>query len=72
VTLWIDIDDAPRLSMLKCAVQRREQMVGDALQLSLDLDHWNSANPDEEPIQVPLDFTDDVEWRKNAPDEEAS
>ncbi|MGA2119910.1 MAG: hypothetical protein ABSH56_34860 [Bryobacteraceae bacterium] len=68
-TLWIDIDEAPRKPMLKCVVQRREQMVGDGLQLSLDVDHWNGIHPDEEPIDVPLDLTDDVTWRKNAPDE---
>jgi hypothetical protein len=71
LTFWIDIDQAPRKSMLKSAVQRREQVVGDVLQLSLDLDHWNSVNPSEEAIVLPLDFTDDVEWRKNAPDERA-
>lgn len=64
-TLWIDIDEAPRKNMWKSAVNRREQMVGDAFQLTLDLDHWNSVNPSEEPIVLPLDFTEDVEWRKN-------
>lgn len=44
-------------------------MVGDGLQLSLDADHWNRLHEDEEPIVLPMDFTDDVEWRKNAPDD---
>lgn len=70
LTLWIDIDEAPRKPMLKSLVNRREQMVGDGLQLTLDADHWNSIHPNEEPIVMPMDFTDDVEWRKNAPDEE--
>lgn len=70
LTLWIDIDEAPRKLMHKSLVQRREQMVGDGLQLSLDADHWNTIHPAEEPILVPLDLTDDVEWRKNAPDED--
>lgn len=69
-SLWIDIDEAQRNPMLKSLVNRREQMVGDGLQLTLDVDHWNRINPDEEPIQMLMDFTDDVEWRKNAPDEE--
>jgi len=69
MTLWIDIDEAPRKPMLKSAVNRREQMVGDALQLTLDLEHWNRVNPKEEPIVLPLDLTDDVKWRLNAPDE---
>lgn len=60
--------------MHKSLVNRREQMVGDGLQLTLDADHWNQINPNEEPIQLPLDFTQDVEWRKNAlqADREAS
>jgi hypothetical protein len=70
--LWIDIDEAPRNSILKCLVQRREQMVGDGLQLSFDAEHWNNAHPKDEPINLSLDLTDDVEWRKNAPDAKAS
>ena len=70
--LWVDIDEAPRGPMVKSLIGRREQMVGDALQLDLDAEHWNNIHPEEQPIQLPLDFTDDVEWRKNAPDGEAS
>jgi len=69
MTFWVDIDEAPRKHMHKSLVNRREQMVGDGLQLTLDSDHWNSINPNEEPINLPIDFTDDIEWRKNAPDE---
>jgi hypothetical protein len=64
-TLWVDIDEAPRNCMLKSAVNRREQVVGDLVQLTLDLGHWNRMNPGEDPIDVPLDFTDDVQWRLN-------
>jgi hypothetical protein len=67
--LWIDIDEAPRKLMLKSLVMRREQMVGDGLQLTYDQNHWNSIHPNEEPIQLPMDLTDDIMWRKNAPDE---
>nr|VFK01791.1 MAG: hypothetical protein BECKH772A_GA0070896_102412 [Candidatus Kentron sp. H]VFK02030.1 MAG: hypothetical protein BECKH772B_GA0070898_102572 [Candidatus Kentron sp. H]VFK05119.1 MAG: hypothetical protein BECKH772C_GA0070978_102382 [Candidatus Kentron sp. H] len=67
MTLWGDIDEAPRPFAKKAFVQRREQMVGDAFQLTLDLTHWNSVNQDKEPIDMPMDFTDDVEWRLNAP-----
>lgn len=69
-TLWVDIDDAPRGPMWKSLVNRREQMVGDGLQLTLDANHWNSVNQDEEPIKMQLDFTEDIEWRLNAPDED--
>lgn len=68
--LWIDIDEAERGPMLKSAVTRREQMVGDGLQLTLDLMHWNSINPDKEPIELPMDLTFDIELRLNAPDED--
>jgi hypothetical protein len=70
ISLWIDIDEAPRKSMQKSLVNRREQMVGDGLQLTLDADHWNSINSSEDPIVMPMDFSDDIEWRKNAPNDE--
>lgn len=66
IFLWVDIDQAPRRPMHKSLVNRREQIVGDALQLTLDAEHWNSINPHEQPIVMPLDFSDDVEWRKGA------
>ena len=71
MTLWVDIDEAPRKSMLKSLVQRREQMVGDGLQLTLDAMHWNSIHHNDEPINLPLDLTDDVQWRLNAPEDDA-
>lgn len=67
-SLWIDVDEAPRPVVLKCLVQRREQMVGDAYQLTLIQDHWNNTHPQEEPIQLPLDLQFDVDWRKNGGD----
>lgn len=65
LVFWVDIDQAPRKLIHKSLIQRREQMVGDAVQLSFDAEHWNTTHPKEEPIVIPLDFTDDVEWRKN-------
>jgi hypothetical protein len=55
--------------MFKSLQMRREQMVGDAVQLDLDAEHWNRVNPGEAPIQIALDFTLDVAWRKAAPDD---
>jgi hypothetical protein len=72
-TFWVDIDHpkTTRGKMHKSVTQRREQMVGDGLQLSLDVDHWNSFHPNVvEQIEIDLDLTLDVEWRKNAPDED--
>jgi hypothetical protein len=28
------------------------------------------VHPNDEPIVMPMDFTEDVEWRKNTPGEE--
>lgn len=68
--LWVDIDEAPRAPMFSSLQMRREQMVGDAVQLTFDADHWNSIHPEEEPIHIELDFAPDVEWRKNTPGDE--
>lgn len=72
VFFWIDIDDlaTTRNNMRKSLVMRREQMVDDGLQLTLDLDHWHSLRPDEEKIVLPMDLTPDIEWRKNSLDDE--
>lgn len=70
MTFWVDIDEATRRQMNKCLVQRREQMVGDAVQITLDADHWNVAHAEEEPIVMEMDFAEDVQWRLNAPDQD--
>ena len=67
---WMDIHEAPRGVMHKSAVQRREQMVGDGVQLTLDLRYWNKIHSNEEPIDLTMDLSLDVEWRLNAPDED--
>ena len=66
-TLWTDIDDAPRYIAHRSFQQRREQMVGDAVQLTFDVMHWNRVNEAEEPIVMEMDFNDDVQWRINSP-----
>ncbi len=68
---WIDIHEAPRRAMHKSLFQRREQMVGDGVQLTLDLTYWNKMHPSEEPISLQMDLSPDIEWRLNAPDDEA-
>lgn len=69
---WIDMDDPATtyITMRKSMVRRRDQMVDDGVMLSLDQDHWNSFRPEHEQINLPLDFTQDVEWRKNSLDDE--
>lgn len=66
--LWIDIDQAPRGPMLKSLVKRREQIVGDVVQMTFDQEHWNSVNPAEVPSIMQNDFMPDVEWSRNGPD----
>lgn len=68
VFVWVDINEAPRNVMLKSLNLRREQMVGDGLQLSYDADHWNSLHPAEVQIQIEMDLGFDIEIRKHAAD----
>lgn len=62
IALWADIDDkkVPRSHFEKSFAQRRQMIVGDCVQLKTDVDVYNCKNPVEQPIQVVLDFTDDV------------
>ena len=69
-TLWGDIDHQPRDFMQKSFMKRREQIVGDCVQLTFDCDHFNSRHPEEQAITVPLNFEDDVTERKHAPDDQ--
>jgi hypothetical protein len=62
--VYVDIDEATRGQMLKSSVNRREQMVSDGYNLTVDMEHWNRVNPDKEPIQLPMDLTFDIEIRK--------
>lgn len=61
---WADIDDAPRLHVEKNVQQERRSVAGDCYALAMKVEHYNAAHPDEEPLQLILDFTDDVEEMK--------
>jgi hypothetical protein len=61
--VWADIDDAPRSHVEKGTAQKRQQLVDDGFRLRMDVDHYNWAHPAEEPIQLILDITEDVEER---------
>ena len=63
MSLWDDIDTAPRAHMEKAFAQRRRQIVDDGYQLRLDVDHFNSVHEEDEPVQLVLDITDDVAER---------
>lgn len=56
--------------MRKSMVRRREQMVDDGVQLTLDLDHWNSIRPEPEHILLPMDIQPDIDWAKAAMDDD--
>lgn len=62
LALWADIDDpnAPHTHFVKSFAQRRQQIVGDCVQLKTDVDVYNVKRTPVEPIQIPLDFTLDV------------
>lgn len=66
-TLWVDMNDATRPQMLYSLSDRRQQVVGDTVHLKIDEMVWNSKHPDEEQIQLDMDFTYDVEERLNSP-----
>lgn len=74
LSLWGDIDDpnAPHEHFVKSFGQRRQQIVGDCVQLKTDVDVYNSYRRPDEPIQVILDFTVDVEERKYAKSQRAA
>jgi len=65
--LWFDMEDATRPQMLYSLSDRRQQMVGDAVHLKIDEMIWNSKHPDEQQIDLDMDFNYDVEERLNSP-----
>ena len=60
LTLWADIDRSSRDHMQKAFVQRRQNIIGDCLHLRVDVDVYNDLHADESPIQMVLNFTQDV------------
>jgi hypothetical protein len=64
MTFWAVMGFAPRRHMQMAFTQRRNQIIGDCVQLKTDVDVYNDANEDEAPIQLVLDFTDDVAERE--------
>jgi len=59
-SLWDDIRIAPREHMEQSFQQRRHRIVGDCRQLKTDVDSYNDAHPDDEDIQLVLEFVKDV------------
>jgi hypothetical protein len=64
-TFWGALGFAPHSHMEKAFAQRREQIVGDCVQLKTDVDVYNDMNRSKQvEIQLVLDFTDDVAERQ--------
>jgi hypothetical protein len=58
--VWDDIRTASREHMQVSFQHRRKGIVGDCRQMKIDVDSYNDANPDAEPIQIVFDFTMDL------------
>lgn len=70
-TFWAIMKDAPREHMQKAFIQRREQIVGDCVQLNTDVEAYNGIHIEQKPIQMLFDFRDDIEERKFGVEEAA-
>jgi hypothetical protein len=64
-TFWGVMGFASHEHMEKAFAQRREQIIGDNLQLKTDVDVYNDLNRGKRPeIQMVLDYTEDVAERQ--------
>lgn len=64
-TFWAAMGYAPHDHMEKAFTQRREQIIGDNVQLKIDVDVYNDMNAGRHPpIQLVLDYTEDVAERQ--------
>ena len=58
--LWDDIRTASSQHLGTAFQLRRQQIVGDCKQLKVDVDWFNEYRTPPQPVQLVLDFTDDV------------
>jgi hypothetical protein len=63
---WADIDDAPFVHVEKSVQQERRSIASDCYALAMKVEHYNDAHLGQEPIQVPFDFSEDIEEMKIA------
>jgi len=63
---WGDIDASPRAHVEKSLQQERRSISSDCFALAMKQDHYNDEHPDEEPLQIVFDFTDDIAEEKIA------
>ncbi len=72
LTFWAMMRYAERPHMERAFTQRREQIVGDCSQLRTDVDVYNDFHPEDRPVPLVLNFTDDVEERMNLGKDDAA
>ena len=60
IPLWFDKSTGTREHVELGFQQRRQRIVGDCRQLKIDVDSYNDNYASGNPIQIILDFTDDV------------
>lgn len=71
-TFWAIMKDAPREHMQKAFMQRRQQIVGDCVQLATDVEAYNAFRPDQLDIPMLFDFRDDVNEHRYWDDKKAA
>ena len=71
-TFWAILDFAKRDYMQMAFTQRRNQIIGDCFRLKTDVDVYNDLNKDQPPIQLVLDFSDDVAEREYVEEDKAA
>lgn len=59
-TEWDDIRSASRLHMQLSFQQHRRKITGECRQLKIDLDSYNEAHHDDEPMQISFNFEMDI------------
>jgi hypothetical protein len=60
VTIWDGMDTAEYDFMCRAFQQRRQSIVADCHQLKTDVDSYNDRKPDQPPIQMIFEFTNDL------------
>jgi hypothetical protein len=60
LTLWADLDTAPKSFVRKAFAQRRRAIIDDCYQLKQAVDHYNADRGKEDPVQMVLNFEEDV------------
>ena len=63
---WADIDVAPRGHVEKGIQGERRQIANDCFALAMKVDHYNATHPEDEPLEVPFNFEEDIEEMKIA------